>query len=321
MEHADGGVDRRKLGLIALAAAVLVVAGAFALRDPLPTRRVGATQGRPLPILLATADQTPQLTAVIRANRAKRYDEASRLLEGAARTLGEGDLRIGAMRASLAFRSRPGAALNTLQTLFDDHRESAFISLQLGLALLIADQVPASTVQLQQARSLDADGFYGGKADDVLHLEIRSGYPVWVSSAGLPRGGLAALRARATADASSAAAQLAYAQALQASSRSRALVAAQRAAGVSPSDLEAKVATAVIGFEKDHPELSTGALGELAKANPASATVQFHLGEVLSWLGRKAAADRRYRRAAALDPGGTIGTIARGVLRNERAPS
>lgn len=320
MERPDAPLTRRRLALIAVLVAALVVAGAFALRDPLPTRRAQVTQARPLPIALAPGERTPELSAVLAASAAKRFDEAARLLETAARTLGEGDLRVATIRASLAFRSRPDSALNRLQTLSDDNRESPFVRLQLGLALLLADQGADSAVELREARALDPDGYYGEHADDALHLEIRPGYPLWISSHGLPAKPLSELRADAVAAPRSLAAQLAYAQLLQRTSRSQALVVAQTALALAPGNVEAAVAVAVLGFDKDRPARSTGALGLLARANPGSATVQFHFGEVLSWLMQRAAADRRYRIAAKLDPTGQIGSLAAAVLQKEETP-
>ena len=310
-------MTRRRLALVAVLVAAVVVAGALALRDPLPTTRAQATEARPLPLALAPRDRTPELAAVLAASSAKRFAEAARLLERAARTLGEGDLRVATIRASLAFRSRPDSALNRLQTLAGDNRESAFVQLQLGLALLLANQGGDSAVALRDARDLDPDGYYGERADDALHLEIRAGYPLWISSSGLPARPLGELRAAAAVAPTSVAAQLAYAQLLQRTSRSQALVAAQTARGLEPKDVEAAVAVAVLGFDKDAPARSTGALGLLARAQPTSPTVQFHFGEVLSWLGQRAAANRRYRVAAKLDPDGQIGGLAAAVLRRE----
>ena len=317
MERSDAPLTRRRLALIAVLVAALVVAGAFALRDPLPSKRAQATEARPLPLALAPSGRTPELSAVLAASSAERFDQAARLLEQAARTLGEGDLRVATIRASLAFRSRPDSAVNRLQTLADDNRESPFVHLQLGLALLLANQGASSAVELRAARALDPDGYYGERADDALHLEIRAGYPLWISSGGLPAKPLAELRAAATTSPRALAAQLAYAQLLQRTSRSRALVVAQAARGLAPNDLEAAVAVAVIGFDKDSPASSTGQLGLLARAHPGSATVQFHFGEVLSWLGQRSAADRRYRIAAKLAPTGQIGTLAAAVLKKE----
>ena len=57
------------------------------------------------------------------------------------------------------------------------------------------------------------------------------------------------------------------------------------AARLAPDDAEAQVAAAVGRFDKTHPERAFSRLGPLSKRFPHAATVRFHLGLLLLWLG------------------------------------
>ena len=122
---------------------------------------------------------------------------------------------------------------------------------------------------LTQARTAGPDGFYGVLADDLLHLDQLSKYPVFVSSTPLPGGSVETRRRAAAAHPDSARLALAYAVALQGvGRRADARAAAEQAVAADPTSLDAQVAAIVLGYDKDSPATSVGALGALIKTNP-----------------------------------------------------
>ena len=78
------------------------------------------------------------------------------------------------------------------------------------------------------------------------------------------------------------------------------------AARLAPDDPEAKVAAAVGRFDKTHPERAFSRLGPLSKRFPHAATVRFHLGLLLLWLGEVKAGKRQLRLAQAAEPGSPL---------------
>ncbi|MDQ3777456.1 MAG: hypothetical protein M3310_01105, partial [Actinomycetota bacterium] len=65
-------------------------------------------------------------------------------------------------------------------------------------------------------------------------------------------------------------------------------------------DPEALAADAVGRFDKEHPERAFSRLGPLARRFPRAATVRFHLGLLLLWIGDVDAARAQLRQAAKL---------------------
>ena len=78
------------------------------------------------------------------------------------------------------------------------------------------------------------------------------------------------------------------------------------AARLAPDDAEAHVAAAVGRFDKTHPERAFSRLGPLSKRFPHAATVRFHLGLLLLWLGEVKAGKRQLRLAEAAEPGSPL---------------
>jgi hypothetical protein len=72
------------------------------------------------------------------------------------------------------------------------------------------------------------------------------------------------------------------------------------AAELAPRDPEALVADAVGRFDKDRPQEAFSRLGPLARRFPRAATVRFHLGLLLLWLGDVEGSQAQLRRAARL---------------------
>jgi tetratricopeptide (TPR) repeat protein len=319
-------IDHRR-ALAVAAAGVLValaaVAGALALRDPAPAsapRASAPLPGSPPLVLALPAKPTgglADLAAVASDLRAGRAAQARTALARARSALGAGDLRVQVAGALLHYRQRAETAIGVLQALVATDDRAPVPALHLGLALLWAGRRAEATSQLEEARTIDPDGFYGRTADDVLHPSYRKGYPLWVRSTSVTAP-LAELRRRATAQPRSLRAQLDYAYGLQLASRTRARLVAERALALDATDLDAQVAVIVLGFDKDDPAQAVGRLGQLLRARPDAASPRFHFGELLSWIGRDKQALTEYRQAEQLDPDGLIGKLSRQVLDASR---
>jgi Flp pilus assembly protein TadD len=87
------------------------------------------------------------------------------------------------------------------------------------------------------------------------------------------------------------------------------------AAALAPKDPEALTAAAVGRFDKDRPARAFSRLGPLARRYPKAATVRFHLGLLLLWLGQVDAARRQLRLARAVEPGSIAAKQADAFLR------
>jgi Flp pilus assembly protein TadD len=87
-----------------------------------------------------------------------------------------------------------------------------------------------------------------------------------------------------------------------------------RAARRYPNQPEARVADAVGRFDKDAPERAFGRLGPLTRVFPNEPTVRFHLGILLLWTGRIAAAERQFRIASHTQPGSPLAREAERYL-------
>jgi len=86
------------------------------------------------------------------------------------------------------------------------------------------------------------------------------------------------------------------------------------AAALAPRDPEAQVAAAVGLFDKDAPQRAFGKLGPLTRTFPRAATVRFHLGVLLLWLGRVDEAKRQLRLARGDAPTSRLGREAKRLL-------
>ena len=320
-------IDRKRVVPVAVVGVIVVavaVIGALATRSPAPAaapRLAAPLSGAP-PLVLALPAHPKggekALAAVVRDMSSGHRSQAATALARARDLLGAGDLRV--QTAGALLRYRPGeenTAIGVLRALVSDDDRAPVPALHLGLALLWSGQRAAATAQLEATRSLDPDGLYGQTADDVLHPGYKKGEPLWVSSQ--PIGGTpAGLRAKAAANPRSQSAQLAYAYALQFTSRTRARQVAERALALDASNIDAQVAVIVLGFDKDVPAQAVGRLGQLMRTDPGAPSPRFHFGELLAWIGQDAQAKQEYRQAAQLDPTGLIGRFARRVLAASR---
>jgi tetratricopeptide (TPR) repeat protein len=199
---------------------------------------------------------------------------------------------------------------------------SAAVQLNLGLALLWAGDERAAIAAWREAKRVEPDSSSAVRADDFLHPGFNRGLPTFVPSFGPPPG-LAhrrpdrqlALLARA-ARRRDVHSKLLYGIALQRLGRP---VSAERvymqAAALAPGDPDAQVAAAVGRFDKDHPERAFSRLGPLTRRFPHAATVRFHLGLLLLWMGQVRPGKHQLRLAHAEDPGSALGREAALFLR------
>jgi Flp pilus assembly protein TadD len=162
---------------------------------------------------------------------------------------------------------------------------------------------------------------YAIEADNLLHPNLAPGLPPFVpdfaSPARLlrlsPPRQLAFLAARAGRGGYRE--KILYGVALQSLGRP---LSAERefraAAALAPDNPEARTAAAVGLFDKDDPALAFGRLGPLTQVFPHAATVRFHLGLMLLWLGRAEQGKAQLRLARAEAPGSRLAREAERFL-------
>ena len=209
-----------------------------------------------------------------------------------------------------------------MRTLAATHPHSSLAALNLGVTLYWSRQDAAALVAWRAAARLQPDTYYAVHAADLLHPRFVPRLPVFVPSFPEPRGlgglsppqQLALLRRRAAAG--GAHAKILYGVALQ---RLEHPVSAERqfaaAARLAPNDPEARVAAAVGRFDKANPSAAFARLGPLTRVFPQAATVRFHLGLLLFWIGQVEAGKSELRRAAAEDPGSILAREGNSLLR------
>jgi tetratricopeptide (TPR) repeat protein len=240
-----------------------------------------------------------------------RRAEAARIFEGSDSV----DAEVGA-----AIAAWPTSTVERLEALARRYPRSALVQLHLGLARFWARQDAAAVAAWRAAQRVEPDSASAVRAGDVLHPNIASGLPVFVpgfdpakSLSRLPppqqldelRRGARDLRGR-----------LLYGVALQrlgkpVSARRQFDQAVRRA----PASADAQVAAAVARFDKDDPSRAFSRLGPLTRRFPQAATVRFHLGLLLLWIGRVDEAKAQLVRARSLGPRTPIGREANRFLQ------
>ena len=314
---------RTRVALVVAAAAATAAAAAVGIAvlqsDGAATPNAGdrRLRGAP-PLVLDLGVRTdPEARALRRASalyERGRRGEAAEIF----RRYRSAQARIGA-----AVADWPQGTIARLQALERSHRRSALVRLNLGIALLWAGRRAAAFDEWRAARRADPDSLAAIRADDLLHPNfLLPGRPVFVPSFDVPRG-IAALPpprriAALAAGARRAAARdkILYGVALQRLGRP---LSARRqfdaAVALAPSDPEAHVAAAVVRFQKSRPRLAFARLGPLTRRFPRSASVRFHLGLLLLWLGDLESARRQLVLARAAEPATTPGREAARLLR------
>ena len=270
-----------------------------------------------------------------------RTDPEARDLRRAAQ-LYDGDER---QEAALLFerhrsvQARIGAALarwprgtqGRLEQLSAVSPRSAAVRLHLGLAYFWAGRDAEALAEWRAAARVEPDSPFAVRAADLLHPGQAPGLPAFVPGfegpkqldALAPGAQLALLRRNAGRP--DAHAKLLYGVALQRLGRP---VSAERlfaeAARLAPRDPEAQAAAAVGRYRKGAPERAFSRLGPLTRRFPHAATVRFHLGLCLLWLGNLQEAKRQLLLARKASGGSSIGREANKLLarlESVRTPS
>jgi tetratricopeptide (TPR) repeat protein len=217
-----------------------------------------------------------------------------------------------------AFTDWPDGTLEELGRIAAAHSDSAFVRLHLGFALYWARQTDKAVASWRAAKRAQPDSLSAVRASDLLHPNYNRGLPTFVPSFRAPvlangsdKEQLAELAARHDLHD-----RIWYGIALQRLGHplSAERVFARAARGA-PNDPDAQVAAAVGRFDKDHPERAFSRLGPLTRRFPQAATVRFHLGLLLLWLGQVKAGERQLRLAVATEPGSPLAREAAVFLR------
>jgi tetratricopeptide (TPR) repeat protein len=201
------------------------------------------------------------------------------------------------------------------------HPRSGAAQLNEGLALLQAGRVRAARAAWRRARRAEPDSTYAVDADNFLHPNLAPGLPPFVPDfpsppelARLsPPRQLAFLAARASRGGFRD--RILYGVALQGLGRPRSAERQFRAAAaLAPTDPQARTAAAVGLFDKNDPTLAFGRLGPLTRVFPRAATVRFHLGLLLLWIGRAEQGKRELQLARREAPGSPLAREAERFL-------
>ncbi len=282
---------------IALAAALGVAAGAALVgRGDGEDRR---QKGVPPFVVDLGVRTDPEAQALRRA--AKAFADRDR--PRAARILR--DRRSLQAQVGAALATWPAGSRGRLEQLAVEHPGSGAVLFHLGLARFWDGDADRAVEAWRAARTRDPDTAYAVRASDLLFRNFAPGLPTFVPSfradprlrtLSAPKQ-LAVLERRARGR--DARAKLLYGLALQ---RTQRPVSARRqyaaAARLAPNDLEALVADAVGRFDKERPQAAFSRLGPLSRRYPRAATVRFHLGVLLLWLGQVPDARRQLGLAA-----------------------
>lgn len=217
-------------------------------------------------------------------------------------------------RVGSALAAWPQGTVEQLEQLATAHPHSSLVLLDLGIALYWAGRKQEAVQAWRAAKREAPDTLSAVRADDLLHPTYNRGLPTFVPSF-KPPARLARLapgqQLAALARGRSAHSLILYGIALQ---RLGHPLSAERvfarAASKAPGDPDAQVAAAVGRFDKDHPERAFSRLGPLTRRFPHSATVRFHLGLLLLWLGEVKAGTRQLRLARQVGPRTPLGREA-----------
>jgi tetratricopeptide (TPR) repeat protein len=295
-----------------LAAAVAIGAGLLTREDAEGRGREGAP---PLVLDLGVRSD-PEARDLRRAARLyaqERLDEAARIFERH-RSL---QARIG-----LALARWPRGTQGRLEQLSAVEPRSGAVRLHLGLAYFWAGRDAEAAGEWRAASRVEPDSVFAVRAADLLHPGQAPGLPAFVPGfeppaalGGLePAQQLALLRRAATQPNSHA--KLLYGAALQRLGRPR---SAERtfaeAARLAPRDAEAQTAAAVGRYRKEAPQRAFSRLGPLTRRFPEAATVRFHLGLCLLWLGDLGKAKHQLLLARRAEPGSAIAREADRFLK------
>ena len=205
-----------------------------------------------------------------------------------------------AVREALA--AWPAGTVRRLRILAEQHPHSAFVRLELGIALAFSGQDADAEAAWREAEHVQPDSPSAVRAEDLRHPRTPPGRPPFVPSFSRPRTPAEAHLARGVA----------FQSALRPISAEREFTAAARLA---PNDPEARVAAAVGRYDKDAPARAFARLGPLVRAFPHAQTVRFHLGLLLIYVNDLSQARRELLLARAEGRRTRLGKRAELLLR------
>ena len=292
------------VGVVALLAAAVAIGAGVLTRDE---AEGSGREGLP-PLVLDLGVRTdPEARDLRRAGALYGHgsaDDAARIFER---------YRSLQARIGLALARWPRGTQGRLEQLSAGQPRSSAVRLHLGLAYFWAGRDAEAAAEWRAAARVEPDSVWAVRASDLLHPRQAPGLPAFVPGFPSPPA-LARLEPpqqlallRRNAERPDARAKLLYGVALHRLGRP---VSAERtfaeAARLAPRDPEALTAAAVGRYRKDAPERAFSQLGPLTRRFPQAATVRFHLGLCLLWLGNVEEARAQLRRARTLEPGSAI---------------
>ena len=234
-----------------------------------------------------------------------RRDHEARELGRGARLYQEGNTEAAARvfsryrsvdaRVGQALAGWPSGTLSQLQALAAEQPRNGIVRLNLGFALFWSGRKDDALAAWRQTRQIAPDSLAAVRAGDLLYPRFASGLPVFELDR--PRGAagrhlLAGVRFQRLGRQLSA--QREYDEAVR----------------LAPDDPQALAAAAVARFDKANPSAAFSRLGPLAQRFPRAATVRFHLGVLLLWIGQVDEAKTQLRRAKAIAPRDPLGREA-----------
>jgi tetratricopeptide (TPR) repeat protein len=270
-----------------------------------------------LSVLLGDDSEAQALRAAERSYDSGRTDDARAQFAALLRDHPESlEAAVGA-----AVSAWPDGTLERLRELEASHPDSALVHLHLGLALYAEGQQDEAAAEWREAVEVEPDSQSAVRAGDVLHPDMAPGLPSFFTTLEPPPG-LTGKSPQEQLDGFEAAARgggadqwILYGAALQRVGKPiSARAAFDRALELAPDRLDAKVAAAVGRFDKDDPSAAFSRLGPLARDNPDSALVRFHLGVLLLWIRDVQDARVQLEKAAATMPVSLYSREAKSLL-------
>jgi tetratricopeptide (TPR) repeat protein len=301
-------------GLALVAAAVVAGVALIGRGDGSPGEKPPVLE---LSVLLGDDSEAQALRAAERSYDSGRTDDARAQFAALLRDHPESlEAAVGA-----AVSAWPDGTLERLRELEASHPESALVHLHLGLALYAEGQQDEAAAEWREAVEVEPDSQSAVRAGDVLHPDMAPGLPSFFSALEPPPG-LTGKSPQEQLDELEAAARgggadewILYGTALQRVGKPiSARAAFDRALELAPDRLDAKVAAAVGRFDKDDPSAAFSRLGPLARDNPDSALVRFHLGVLLLWIRDVQDARAQLEKAAATMPVSLYSREAKSLL-------
>jgi tetratricopeptide (TPR) repeat protein len=295
----------------ALSAGVVVAIAARSGGEPPPQARAKPRSGAPPLVLdlgVRTDPEARNLRRAVALYSSGKPEQAAAIF-GRFRSL---EARVGREVAAW-----PNGTVTGLSRLVALYPKSALVELELGLAVFWSGENGAEDAW-RQAAALEPDTWYAITAGNLLYPQYAKNLPTFVPSR---LDLLETISGRSAADqlrilrgltqnggeASEYVGRILYGVALQ---RLGHPISARRefdrAVLLEPDNPEALTAAAVGRFDKANPSAAFSRLGPLAKRFPKSATVRFHLGLLLLWIGSVDQAKKELRLATFVQPGSPL---------------